>query len=452
MIYSIFIAKILSICSLKNKLKSLYAHEVLNNTGWLLLDKGITLSVSFFVGVIIARYLGPSEFGNFSYCLSVIAVFSGISMLGWDRVIIRDLVQASSFGSSIIATHQGLKFLGASVAGFLAFIFVYAGPNVSSASVLVIILLSLANVFASFHAVDLFFLSKLETKIIVPIRITILIFSTTSRLLVIYLGGDIVDLAFVQLAEAVFLAFALNWKYKKITGELPFNTLNVDYAYKLIREGWPLFLGLQLDIFAQKIYGVALNGQMTEAEYGQFMLALRLIEIPLMLLYLSSTSFLPKLTALKSHGIGKLENKILFYTEMGTLLGVFSWVFIFFLGPKIVQFIFGEEYKDTGSLLVLFWGAVFFQANALFRAHFLTIQSSQITLLMGNFLSLFIAIPLAFFLIKVFGWRYAAVAFSLSSFVMYFLSGIVTSSGRRIMAIQINALTFPTLRNFIRTN
>jgi O-antigen/teichoic acid export membrane protein len=427
-----------------------FSSREFNNSAWLLVEKGFTLSLSFLVGVITARYLGPSDFGNFSYCLSVIGVLSGISMLGLDRLIIRDLAEAKEKGSSIIATHQLLKFIGALIVGVLAFLIVYIGPNANKISLVVITFLAFANIFASFYAVEIFFLSELQTKNIVPIRVFVLIFSAISRILVVVLGGGIVHLSFIALLEAVCLGFLLVLKYKKVAGVIPFTNLKLDYALKLVREGWPLFLGLQLDIFIQKIYGVALNGQMSHAEYGQFMLALRLIEIPLMLLYLSSTSYLPRLTILRNSEVDKFENKILYYTEIGTIIGISSWIFVALFGTQLTIWVFGEDYKDTASALNLLWGAVFFQANALFRAHFLTIESSQITLLLGNFSSLVIAIPASLMMIKYFGWHYAGLAFSFSSFAMYFLSGFLTDKGRRIMRIQIKALTFPNLRNFIR--
>lgn len=429
-----------------------FSSREFNNSAWLLVEKGFTLSLSFLVGVIIARYLGPSDFGNFSYCLSVIGVLSGISMLGLDRLIIRDLAEAKEEGSSIIATHQLLKLIGSLIVGILAFLIVYIGHNANKILLVVISFLAFANIFSSFYAVEIFFLSELQIKHIVPIRVFVLFFSAISRILVVVLGGSIVHLSFIALIEAMCLGFLLVLKYKKVAGVIPFTNLKFDYALKLVREGWPLFLGLQLDIFAQRIYGVALNGQMSQIEYGQFMLALRLIEIPLMLLYLSSTSYLPSLTVLKKSGLDKFENKILYYTEIGTIVGLLSWLFVSLFGARLIVWIFGVDYNDTGIVLNLLWGAVFFQANALFRAHFLTINNSQITLLLGNFFSLVVAIPSALMMIQYFGWHYVGLAFSFSSFVMYFLSGFLTDNGRRIMRIQIKALTFPNIRNFIRTN
>ncbi|WP_432772791.1 hypothetical protein [Francisella salimarina] len=45
------------------------------NTSWLLIEKIIRMVVGLFVGVWIARYLGPKQFGVFSYAQSFVALF-----------------------------------------------------------------------------------------------------------------------------------------------------------------------------------------------------------------------------------------------------------------------------------------------------------------------------------------------------------------------------------------
>ncbi|MGQ3685102.1 MAG: hypothetical protein ACUBOA_08900 [Candidatus Loosdrechtia sp.] len=44
--------------------------NVLTNTGWLLADKILRMGLGLFVGVWIARYLGPERFGLFNYAVA----------------------------------------------------------------------------------------------------------------------------------------------------------------------------------------------------------------------------------------------------------------------------------------------------------------------------------------------------------------------------------------------
>ena len=47
-----------------------------------------------FVSIMVARYLGPKNFGLFNYVLAYIAIFSGIARLGLDDILVRELISA----------------------------------------------------------------------------------------------------------------------------------------------------------------------------------------------------------------------------------------------------------------------------------------------------------------------------------------------------------------------
>ena len=51
------------------------------NTSWLFGEKILRMVVGLFVGVWIARYLGPEQFGTFSYAQSFVGLFSAIATL-----------------------------------------------------------------------------------------------------------------------------------------------------------------------------------------------------------------------------------------------------------------------------------------------------------------------------------------------------------------------------------
>ena len=55
------------------KAKQLFSNQgvgrYFTNTVWLLAEKGLRIIDAFFIGIWLARYLGPDDFGVFSYCL-----------------------------------------------------------------------------------------------------------------------------------------------------------------------------------------------------------------------------------------------------------------------------------------------------------------------------------------------------------------------------------------------
>ena len=71
-----------------NGLKKYFA-----NTSWLFLGKIVRMVVGLFIGIWVARYLGPSQYGLLSYAQAFVGLFSPIATLGLDTIVVRDLVQ-----------------------------------------------------------------------------------------------------------------------------------------------------------------------------------------------------------------------------------------------------------------------------------------------------------------------------------------------------------------------
>jgi len=92
-----------------NKINRLKNHEGFmrysKNTGWLLAEKVLRMFVSLFVGVWIARYLGPDKFGLLSYAQSFVGLFAAFATLGLDGIIVRELVKDESKRNKYLDTH-----------------------------------------------------------------------------------------------------------------------------------------------------------------------------------------------------------------------------------------------------------------------------------------------------------------------------------------------------------
>jgi len=61
------------------------------NTSWLFGEKILRMVVGLFVGIWVARYLGPEQFGLFSYAQSFVGLFTAIATLGLDGIVVRKL-------------------------------------------------------------------------------------------------------------------------------------------------------------------------------------------------------------------------------------------------------------------------------------------------------------------------------------------------------------------------
>jgi PST family polysaccharide transporter len=90
---------------------------IVSNTGWMMGDKLVRKAVGLLVGVLLARYLGPALFGEFSYALALVMIMTPVAILSLDMLSIKRLIQQPSSRDEVLGTSFFLMTAG----GVLAF-------------------------------------------------------------------------------------------------------------------------------------------------------------------------------------------------------------------------------------------------------------------------------------------------------------------------------------------
>jgi hypothetical protein len=66
--------------------------KYLQNTGWMFFGRVFMLIIAFFVGIYIARYLGPANYGLFNYAISFAGLFGFLTSFGIDGIVSREIM------------------------------------------------------------------------------------------------------------------------------------------------------------------------------------------------------------------------------------------------------------------------------------------------------------------------------------------------------------------------
>ena len=72
--------------------------RIMGNMGWLMVDRVVRMGMGLFVGVCVARYLGPVQFGSLNFALAfvalfaIVALFGTVTTLGLEGIVIREVL------------------------------------------------------------------------------------------------------------------------------------------------------------------------------------------------------------------------------------------------------------------------------------------------------------------------------------------------------------------------
>lgn len=403
-------------------------HKALTNTVWLLGDKILRMGVGLFVGVWVARYLGPEQFGLMNYAMAIVALFSAVAGLGLNGIVVRDLVREPETANTTLGT----AFLLQSMGGLLAFCLAVVAINVARSddglAKLIVAILGFAMVIKATEVVKYWFESQVKSKYSVWVENGSLLFFAIIKVGLILSHAPLLAFVWAVLAEAILIAVLLMLVYAKKTGELSHWRASLPRAKSLLTESWPLILVSVASMINMRMDQVMLGAMTSDTVVGHYSAAVRIAEVWLVIPGIIGASIYPTIISAKEKNEGIYRNRILQITKLMAMGVLPVAVIISLLADKIIHLVYGAQYGSAGGYLAIYiWTGVpylvFFVLNQMFYIEGL--------LKTGFWVSVFTVtsnILLNFILIPLYGGIGAVVATLITSIGSTFLSLSILNS------------------------
>ena len=145
--------------------------KVVRNVVWAVTGKVVTLLGGLLVGIFVARYLGPEQYGLMSYVMSYVAIFQVLASFGMDQIEIREEAKYPEEKDKIIGTALVLKIGFAIVTIGLVCLTVWLF-EADHFTKWMIMLYSLSMIMNSFGVIRNYFTSIVWNEYIVKTEIT----------------------------------------------------------------------------------------------------------------------------------------------------------------------------------------------------------------------------------------------------------------------------------------
>jgi len=407
------------------------------NTSWMFAEQMLRMIAGVLVGIWVARYLGPEQFGIFSYALAFTAIFSSIAKLGLDSIVVRDLVNEPDKRDIYLGTAFWLKLIGAFITlGIVALATLFTS-NDSTTNVYIFIIAS-GMIFQSFEVIDFYFQSKVLSKFVSLCKITQLILSSALKLYFVLTAADLVWFVIVTLIDQVTLAVTLSitYKYQKIGRFYSYFDLTI--AKKILINSYPLIFSSLIVIVHMQVDRIMIKEMLGEREVGLFSAAARLSEVFHFVPIIIAASFFSAAVNAK-----KISEKL--YRERQQMLYTFmTWIAIAialpitFLSEWLVTLLYGNAYREAWLVLAIhIWGIIFiFHVSA--RSSFLLIEQKQRYVTLFAMLTLVVHLLFSFVLINIFGLIGASCAAVISWFLCVCIFPLFFTDTRRNVFMFFN--------------
>ena len=384
--------------------------RIFNNISWLFFDKIIRIFGSLVVGIWVARYLGPEQFGILNYGMAFVAMFSFLPNLGLNQIVVRDITKHPEKTNQIIGSSFVLKLLGSSLAVALIVLIVLSLNKTDTLVKYVIILFSIGFIFQAFDVIDFFYQSQMLSKYVVFSRNITFIIVTGIKIFLILHEYDliwfVITATFGLFLDALFLIIAYTKTHKFILNW----RLDKDMAFELMKNSWPLMLSAFLISIHMKIDQVMIGNILSTKQVGIYSVAVRLAEFWYFIPSIIVSTLMPYFVELREKKNGLYHFRLIQLYSLMFWMGVSVGIFALFFGEDIIRLLFGEAYTGAYSALVFnIWNGIFI-SQAIARGIWMINENLQIYRLYNNLIVVNINIITNIILIPKIGITGAAIA------------------------------------------
>jgi polysaccharide transporter, PST family len=393
-----------------------------------------------FIGVWLARYLGTAQFGIFNYATAFVALFTPISTLGLDSLVVRDLRAEDLDRDSLLGTTFCLRLIGGFACFLISAIGILCLRSDSQLTIEIVTIMSIATIFQSFDTIELWFQAQVQSKYTVFVKNVVFLIASLLKIIFIIIQTSLINFVWLGVLEFGLGGLGLIAIYTSQGFSLRSWRWDVIIATELLKESWPLILsGLSIMIYV-RIDQIMLGQMLGDRSVGIYAAASKISEVWYFMPMAIVSSFAPAIYDAKKISEELYYQRIKRLMRSMFLISLFLSLFISLFSNYLVTLFFGSNYLESAHILSIhIWASLFVflgvSASPWFVAEKLTIYSFYITAL-----GAMINIAMNLVLIPRYGGTGAAIATVVSYAAASFLLNAVNPITRKIFKIQVQSM------------
>ena len=337
-------------------------NKIVKNASWIMAGRIMQLICAFFVSLLTARYLGPSNYGLINYAIAYTTFFYSICTLGINSILVKVLIDEPENEGEILGTSIALQAVASIISALVIVGIVKHIDRNEPLTIIVVALCTVGLLFRVFELIRCWFQAHLISKYSAISSTFAYFITSVYRIFLLVNGCGIKWFALATAVDYIVIAILLLYFYKKkCMGRKGANFCFSYYkAKQLLSMSTPFILsGLMVAIYGTTDR-LMLKQMLSEASVGYYSLALSLSNVWVFVLSAIIDSMYPVI--MESHKVNKLKferNNRLLYAIIFYILIFVSILFVL-LGKPIIQLLYGEAYLPAVMpLRVVTWYVAF---------------------------------------------------------------------------------------------
>ena len=351
---------------------------------WHFLPRGIRIISGILGASVVARHLGPKDFGTLSIYYSIVLTAASLLSMGAPEVLTRAVAAFPGSGSRSLKIVLQLRLLGFFLCSILLF-----GVGHFLANKYLLAILSLIPLFLVSDAIESYFYGTGNFRKTVVTRIASSLIGLLVRIYFAWEGWGINAFAIAAVIETGVGAIGLLWLAPKNRKSIPDdkNAALVNY----LKISWPLALSGLVLAFSTRVDQYLLACFRKGPELGNYYATVRLMELASLIISSMTAALLPKMAVFYENDRIKYNKTMVSIYKNSFLYGTILACIFSLLSPILIKIVFGDTYAASTPLLRYYAFCIVFMIVGTARGMHLIISNNTVAHLKISLICLAVA-------------------------------------------------------------
>lgn len=415
--------------------------KIVSNVTWSLGGKIVNMASALFVGILVARYLGPENYGLMNYVISYVAIFSVFATFGLDNIEIRELSRQGDNKDILMGTFFSLRIMFAVIAylGIVVSLILFKTDAFTSAMILAY---GLTLFTGTGNILRNYFTSIVRNKYIVKSEIFRTFIGAVVKILLLLLKAPLQYFIYAQIFDTVLVASGYYFSYKSVAGSVRLWKFDRSIVGFILKESFPLVLSGAAVIVYQRIDQVLIGNMLDKAEVGYFATAGKFVDLIVFLPTVLVQTVTPMLVRAKEDSPKSYEAKKKAFVSITTWTAIIISFFVSLSAYWLIMYTYGSQYALAIPVLQIMAFKAIGMALSSSGGQIIIIERIQKWAFIRNIMGCVLCVVLNYLLIPKYGIIGSAAVTIVTVMFTGCFANVFIPCYRNVMKIQLYAIFF----------
>ena len=338
-------------------LKKILKNRVIKNAGWIIAGRVYHMLLAFLVGLLTARYLGPSNFGLINYAATYTSFFASFCTLGINSIIVKNFMDHPDEEGETIGSAIALRTVSSVLSVIMMVCITLIADKGETTTHIVVFLCGIGVIFQVMDTLECWFQSRLESKYSAVATVISYTVVSVYKIWLLMTGKSVEWFAISTSIDYMVVAIVLAYMYRKHNG--PKFKCSIQKAKELFFSSYHFILaGLMVSIYGSTDKFM-LKQMLDESEVGFYSTAVSICNIWVFLLSAIIDSLYPVI-------LQSFEDKMLFNRKNKQLYAIVFYLsvsvslILSLLASPVIKILYGNAYAPAAApLRIITWYTAF---------------------------------------------------------------------------------------------